>query len=350
MSNPKQMAGLAAMLLFLTPPMAASEDLCVDLRRQLMARPTVSATAADEETRYLSALAQQNLELRKARTEQRQLKCGAGSIIQIGPNGKGDCAELGSSIERMKLNLQILNDKLQAIRSLETREQLIDRLVQEGCSLEGIVTDEASHREAYLDVIAKGKVPMTSETGQASPRPPLGPVRTVCVRTCDGGFFPINSQSSPVDFERDAALCSNMCPGVETELYFHSTFQPETSDMISTATGQRYTDLPAAFAYRSRSSEENCRCDFKGYSENRRDLRSTSTTASQERKSIVEIPSRPDGGRQDSIPASQPPIERELDQEVLNVRKVGPTFLPPDHGTINLRHPSSDGPQPLQDP
>ncbi|WP_206109932.1 DUF2865 domain-containing protein [Peteryoungia ipomoeae] len=315
-----------------------------------MARPSVSATDSNQETLYVSALAQQNLELRKARTKQRQLKCGAGSIIQISPNGKGDCAELGSSIERMKLNLQILTDKLQAIRRLQTREQLIDRLVQEGCSLDGIVTDEASHREAYLDVIAKGRVPMTSETGHPSSLMPSGPVRTVCVRTCDGGFFPINSQSSAADFERDAALCSNMCPGVETELYFHSIFQPETSDMISTASGRRYTELPAAFAYRSRRSDEGCRCDFKGFSENRRDVRSASTTTSQEGKSIVEIPSRPDGGRQDAISASQPPIERELDEEALNVRKVGPTFLPPDHGTINLRRPSSDGPQPLQVP
>ncbi len=40
-----------------------------------------------------------------------------------------------------------------------------------------------------------------------------GPYRTMCVRTCDGAFFPITSNATPADFGRDAASCAARCPG-----------------------------------------------------------------------------------------------------------------------------------------
>lgn len=41
--------------------------------------------------------------------------------------------------------------------------------------------------------------------------------------------------------------------------------------------------------------------------------------------------------------------ERPLDEASLNVRRVGPAFLPSDKGTIDLRNPAAPGPQPLQE-
>lgn len=348
MSYRKHLLSLITLtLLTASPVAAAAADVCADLRGQMMRLASSSTSDALAETRYVSALAQQNLELRKARTDQRRLKCGTGSIIQIGPDGGSPCKELSSAIERMQINLQILSDKLKTIRASDTREQLIDSLVREGCSLEGIITDEASHREAYLDT-AQPRVPMTSETDQRLPVSPTGRVRTLCVRTCDGGFFPISSQSSATDFARDADLCQKMCPGVPTELYYQSLFEAETSEMVSAQTGLRYSEMPNAFTYRNRSRDSSCICNLNAYYQDER-ASSASVNNPEASTSTIEVPSsQPSPAMPAEAGAQRRPLERELDERALNVRKVGPSFLPPDHGTIDLRNPSSNGPQPLQ--
>src|SRR5262249_40950740 len=70
-----------------------------------------------------------------------------------------------------------------------------------------------------------------------------GNLQTVCVRTCDGGFFPMTANASPLNFSHDAATCAKMCPGVPTELYYRSLLNEESSEMVSAATGERYRDM-----------------------------------------------------------------------------------------------------------
>ena len=57
-----------------------------------------------------------------------------------------------------------------------------------------------------------------------------------------------------------------MCPGVETELYYHS-LQGESSDMRSASTGRLYRDMPNAFRFRlnGEASSKQCGCNFSLY-------------------------------------------------------------------------------------
>ncbi|MGL3605252.1 DUF2865 domain-containing protein [Rhizobium sp. G187] len=292
--------------------------------------------------RYASAVAQQNLELRRVRQDQRRLRCLNSSIIQVRPDGGSDCGDIAKSIDRMEENLSILTAKLKELRGQPTREQRIDELVANGCSLEGIETDEQNVRTPYLDTVPE--VDRASKNLGQFEKPrllPTGNVRTLCVRTCDGGFFPISSQSSATYFERDATLCQNMCPGVKTELFYQPPLQGDAADMISVATGQSYRDLPSAFAYRSRGRDESCSCNF---SSNRGSGAGIAKQA-EPQTSIRQLSAPSVSLQNKSIPAP----ERDLDEAALGARKVGPVFLPPDKGTINLRNPAQPGPQPLQE-
>jgi Protein of unknown function (DUF2865) len=84
-----------------------------------------------------------------------------------------------------------------------------------------------------------------------------GSFRTLCVRTCDGYYFPISSRASSRRFARDARQCHVLC-GRDAKL-FHL---PKDSDDIKNMTatdGSSYGSLPKAFAYR-KSLINGCSC------------------------------------------------------------------------------------------
>lgn len=86
---------------------------------------------------------------------------------------------------------------------------------------------------------------------------PMSARRPVCVRTCDGYFFPL-SAAAQANSADDQAACSDQCPDAPTALYF----LPPGSDRIedaSSASGGRYTALPAALRYRT-SRVDACTC------------------------------------------------------------------------------------------
>jgi hypothetical protein len=71
---------------------------------------------------------------------------------------------------------------------------------------------------------------------------------TVCVRLCDGYFFPADN----------AAACGALCPGAATEAFFKPPGVDGVDQALS-ATGRKYTALANAFRYRT-SFDETCSC------------------------------------------------------------------------------------------
>ena len=78
-----------------------------------------------------------------------------------------------------------------------------------------------------------------------------GTYRTLCVRTCDGFFFPISFQASRGRLKTDANVCSALCPGTETRLFYHGAGQ-EAEGAVAADSGEPITKLPNAFLYRTK--------------------------------------------------------------------------------------------------
>lgn len=337
---------LAGML----PAGAEASALCERLRDRLAL--VQAGGASPEINSYASAIAQQNLELRKARQDQKRLRCLTSSVIHIRPDGGNDCSELASAISRMEQNRDILTARLADLREsrvADARASLVTALEANGCGPDDATLPEEAERIPYLDTLPQPYRPdrETEAAYSAAPPPigilPSGNVRTLCVRTCDGGFFPISSQTSAMNFSRDAAQCQQMCPGTQTELFFHAPERSETVDMVSAVTGRPYRDLPNAFLYRSRGTdaEPACSCNLQQYYQ-----RMTPRPAVPDyQSSIINLGPKTKPAPREVLAAP----ERDLDEASLNVRQVGPAFLPQDKGTIDLRNPAAPGPQPLQE-
>lgn len=88
--------------------------------------------------------------------------------------------------------------------------------------------------------------------------------RTVCVRLCDGYYFPISASTSQSRFRADEQACQSKCAG-GARLYYYSNAggSPET---MRDRRGRAYADLKTAFLYRT-SYDKSCKCRPDPWSE-----------------------------------------------------------------------------------
>ncbi len=83
--------------------------------------------------------------------------------------------------------------------------------------------------------------------------------RTVCVRLCDGAFFPVSFSTLPNNFDRDQDLCQQRC-AAPAELYYHSQNPGQGIEQaVSHKTRQPYTTLRTAFRFK-REFVSGCSC------------------------------------------------------------------------------------------
>ena len=98
-------------------------------------------------------------------------------------------------------------------------------------------------------------VPQGQPAPHSMPRSHSG-YRTVCVRLCDGFFFPISFGVSEGSLGRDQTTCSNSCAGAR--LFYGKSGNDDPDDMVD-LNGQRYSKLPNANLFRTQYSE-SCKC------------------------------------------------------------------------------------------
>lgn len=84
-----------------------------------------------------------------------------------------------------------------------------------------------------------------------------GTYRTMCVRLCDGYYFPVSFSATRDRFGRDAKTCENSCGG-QARLFVYRNPGADVEDMVDLR-GQPYRKLNTAFLYRTEYVPA-CRC------------------------------------------------------------------------------------------
>ena len=340
---------------------AAASTLCAQLNAELTAlSETYSAPA--QVRKYARAIAEQKLSIRELRHTMSETGCSGGSMFVLGGENADECSELEAKMGRMETNLAILNEKRIGLMSGQEddarRRRVAAAIEDNSCNdqpvlastepvahedIEPLVTDMPDGRETI-------RVPQTEEGYSDSQFVDLGgsstdgSYRTMCVRTCDGAYFPISSQASSMNFRRDAQVCSMMCPGVETELFYHSIRQ-ESDSMHSAFTGRPYDELENAYRFRTTSgkTDKACGCNFSlYYKEMMKREAYIADPAKREPKqsSIVWIKPELRGQIQNEIAVSKPVKEAALREYKPDskIRQIGPKFLP-DEPNVDIQHP-----------
>ena len=83
-------------------------------------------------------------------------------------------------------------------------------------------------------------------------------VRTLCVRMTDGYFWPISYSTLTDYLGNDAQTCQATCPNTAVDLYYYNN-PGEEPEQMRNLSGQMYSSLPQAFAYRN-DFDESASC------------------------------------------------------------------------------------------
>jgi hypothetical protein len=192
-----------------------------------------------------------------------------------------------------------------------------------------------------------------------------GEFRTMCVRTCDGYFFPMSNAASIGDFERDQKNCESSCPGTEMQVFYSRGMDDDSGSMTSSVTGQPYSELPTAYLYKQTnySRPPSCGCNAQAGNGNFTIIGGNPPNPEQsqpdgEAAPFIPVPAaKPDPGADPETIAN---AEGGLDQEAIKrlttkvpvspvsalppdqrkVRVVGPAFLPDPSAAIDLKAPA----------
>ena len=83
--------------------------------------------------------------------------------------------------------------------------------------------------------------------------------RTMCVRLCDGFYWPVSYATTSDNFEKDAASCAKSCGGPsEAKLFTYRNPGGEIDEMVD-LDGRAYKRLQNAFVFRTKY-EPSCKC------------------------------------------------------------------------------------------
>jgi hypothetical protein len=295
-ASPQRLGRLAALVLAavavvsLLPESAlAASRVCRQLEAELAAGSR-GGTSPAQLRKQDASIARQSEQLQLAKRQARRAGCGFRLF-----GGSDSCGAINAKIEKMERNL----DALQRRRSRSadagsgrSRSQITAALRANGCRDEAVAERRRPRgtdgTRSLLDQIFGGGIPTrgfidelgeppfrgdenvvrvpdgggwVNDHGRIRYSAPPGSYRTLCVRTCDGYYFPMSSASSPSDFERDQANCRSSCPGTEVQIYYHRAGQ-ESDAMRSGLSGQPYADLPTAWLYKQTGtpSPAGCTC------------------------------------------------------------------------------------------
>jgi hypothetical protein len=91
-----------------------------------------------------------------------------------------------------------------------------------------------------------------------------GRYRTLCVRTCDGYYWPVSFATTRGGFARDARQCESSC-SAPAQLFVHRNPGADVEHMVDLQ-GRPYSSMENAFRYRE-EYVENCRCKPEPWSE-----------------------------------------------------------------------------------
>ena len=235
-------------------PATAQGVDCEALRQQMAAS---QQSDPGREARFARAIQQQRTEL--ARTQAYGDGIGCGGLNLFGAPAQCDAIE--NRIARQQDNLASLEEQARAIRNGDP-----DRTGELAARYDAYCrTTQDSGAAIYADpgLVDGNGNPSIMDDGSQAEKHPQGGAKAICVRTCDGGFFPLGSSVRNDSLDGLQALCSAQCPNTDAKLY-----TTNDTDNISDAValdGTPYTSLPAAFKFQ-KIHDASCTCKPPGQS------------------------------------------------------------------------------------
>jgi hypothetical protein len=305
--------------------------------------------------RYQDAAAKQQSELDRVTSQAKRMGCDSSGFFSLFSGQSAQCGPVNNQIQQMRANLEQITTSLERLRGGfggaerdSQRRSVLAALAQNNCGPQyaNAARGPGSFLENLFGNNNNNNNPMTPGVDLG---PQSGTYRTVCVRTCDGFYFPISFATVPARFPDDERTCKNLCPAAEASLFSYRNPGEDMNQAVS-INGQPYSSSPNAFRYRQEFNP-SCACkaagqtwsdalktiDDKASAEQQGDIIVTEESA----KKMSRVPAKGTAAKKGTAPAgttATAPAAPEASPPAANstaaapdnkpIRSVGPTFIP----------------------
>jgi hypothetical protein len=330
------------------PGANARNPACIRLEAQLAMVDRGDPTKGDQVKKLEDVAARQQADLDRLTAQARRNGCEGRGFFSFFGGQPQQCTPINNQMQQMRANLDNILAQIQSLQGNDgdkeaQRRAILTSLAQSDC---GPQYQAYANRGGFFESLFG---PATISPNPGAPDAGMGNTyRTLCVRICDGYYFPISYSTVPSKFADDEKVCQAMCPAAEAVLYSHRNPGEDIAQAVSN-TGRSYSELPSAFAYR-KAFNASCSCRAAGQTwadalkqlddqtveqgdilvnEERAKLLSQPQTDAQG-KPIKQTPARPGppASKTGSPAASKTPTAEQTPAGKRQVRTVGPPFIP----------------------
>jgi hypothetical protein len=248
--------------------LAQNAGECGRLQQAIAARRGSSGAQAAAE--------RQRAELARTSAYARSLGCGNRKFLFFGSEPPPQCGEVNGQISRMQANLADLQARAgggggdliarynaECLHAPSGGPANVFEALFGGIARLGAPPEQEPQTDARFE--DRGAVPR-NEPGQSGEK---GGVQghagsyAVCVRTCDGSFFPVSYSGAGSRADSLEDVCRALCPNADMALY--SFPFGGTIDEAAAPSGEPYANLPSAGKF-EHTLDPSCSCRRKGQS------------------------------------------------------------------------------------
>lgn len=254
----------------LPPPQAApsvnwstKNPICLQLEQRLVQDGQRSSGMRDRLPAIEAQMSQAEREYEQARSDLERYDCYEYFLFSKTLRRTRRCVDLAQQRDAAQNRLSGLEQQHEQIANSgerSYREEIVRELARNNCG--NNYTQEARRNERSG---GGGSIWQDEDEGNFQNRwTPFGgnqssaTYRTVCVRLCDGYYFPVSFSTLPSHFEQDANACQSKC-AAPAELYFYQNPGAGMDQSVSFRTQEPYTTLKTAFRYR-KELVKGCSC------------------------------------------------------------------------------------------
>ncbi len=249
------------------PPTGSGSGICLQLEQRL-----VSEGQRGNQSRELLPKLEADIRVADTAVRQAQTALDRGDCYDYFLFAKSlrqtpQCRRWAGEVEAGKRRVADLDSQRQQLlgsRERTYQDDIIRELARNGCGAQYV--QEARKRDRDSSPFGSWST-SEDDTPQSKNNQfgslPFATYRTVCVRLCDGYFFPVSFSTLPNHFQRDADTCNSRC-AAPAELYYHQNPGADMKQATSVKSQQSYTSLRTAFRYQ-KEFVSGCSCKEAEY-------------------------------------------------------------------------------------
>ena len=264
--------GLATAILVSASAIGSAQAQSAECARLQQAIAAAGHGGNGQGAQYEAAAQRQRGEIDRTVAYARSIGCENRKFLFFGNGPPPQCDQINAQISRMQANLSDLQSRAGGTDG--GRGELIARYNSQ-CTNAG-----GSQPHGIFDALFGNPHEQSPDVQtlplnpDANANPDQQPVdgegkearagsKAVCVRSCDGSFFPVSYSAGGSRLDELQDMCRALCPNADVNLYTYSpSADIETAVSIS---GARYMDSPTALKYRQ-SVDSTCSCRRRGQS------------------------------------------------------------------------------------